>query len=138
MKKKITKASKRRLLIFGTFSCFLIGYFFISFTSYIYSISKLEHEQKQLEEQLLSLKEEEQILKNEIEKLQDPEYIARYARENYLYSKDGEYIIKIEKDEESTSTNTSKEEQYYHYILASIGVGTGIVIFYLIHKWRRG
>ena len=28
-------------------------------------------------------------------KLQDPDYIARYAREKYLYSKDGEFILKI-------------------------------------------
>ena len=28
-------------------------------------------------------------------KLQNPEYIARYAREKYLYSKEGEYILQI-------------------------------------------
>ena len=27
--------------------------------------------------------------------MQDPEYIARYLREKYLYSKAGEYIIRI-------------------------------------------
>ena len=27
--------------------------------------------------------------------MQDPEYIARYLREKYLYSKDGEDIIRI-------------------------------------------
>ena len=31
-----------------------------------------------------------------INKLQDPEYMARYAREKYLYSKKDEIIIKIE------------------------------------------
>jgi cell division protein DivIC len=41
------------------------------------------------------LKEEEK-LQSEIIKLQDPDYVARYAREKYLYSKDGEIIIKIE------------------------------------------
>ena len=39
---------------------------------------------------------EEEELKSEINKLQDPEYVARYAREKYLYSKDDEIIIKIE------------------------------------------
>ena len=29
------------------------------------------------------------------ETLEDPEYVARYAREKYLYSKDGELIIRI-------------------------------------------
>ena len=35
-------------------------------------------------------------LKEEINRLQDPEYMAKYAREKYLYSKNGEIIIKIE------------------------------------------
>ena len=40
--------------------------------------------------------EEEENLKNEINKLQDPEYMARYTREKYFYSADNEIIIKIE------------------------------------------
>ncbi|NLC48199.1 MAG: septum formation initiator family protein, partial [Tenericutes bacterium] len=39
---------------------------------------------------------EEETLKSEINKLKDPEYMARYAREKYLYSKNDEIIIKIE------------------------------------------
>ena len=35
-------------------------------------------------------------LKEEITRLQDPEYMAKYAREKYLYSKDNEIILKIE------------------------------------------
>ena len=46
-------------------------------------------------EELIGGLEEEETLKSEIVKLQDDEYIARYAREKYLYSKDGEIIIKI-------------------------------------------
>lgn len=40
--------------------------------------------------------EEEEQLNDEISKLQDPEYMAKYAREKYLYSKDDEIIIKID------------------------------------------
>ncbi len=40
--------------------------------------------------------DEEENLKSEIKKLQDPEYLAKYAREKYLYSKDDEIIIKLE------------------------------------------
>lgn len=53
--------------------------------------------------QLTTLKEEEQNLKNQeettladIKRLSDPEYIARYAREKYFYSKEGEIILRIE------------------------------------------
>jgi len=52
-------------------------------------------EKEQLEEKLTALKEEEEVLKVDVEKLQDPEYIARYAREKYYYSKDGEFILRI-------------------------------------------
>lgn len=52
-------------------------------------------EKKDLEEQLAQLKEKEDELRLDADKLQDPDYVARYAREKYLYSKDGEFIIKI-------------------------------------------
>jgi len=42
---------------------------------------------------------ESKDLKNEINKLQDKDYVARYARENYLYTKDGEYVIKVDTEE---------------------------------------
>lgn len=45
------------------------------------------------------LLEEEASLNSEVIKLQDPDYVARYAREKYLYTKDGEKILTIiEKD----------------------------------------
>jgi len=94
-KRKISKLSKRRLLIFGTVSLVLVGYFVVSA---IYSFSKIYSMNKQNEflmKKLEDLKDEEQYLKTEIVKLQDPDYVARYAREKYLYSKDGEYIIRI-------------------------------------------
>ena len=52
-------------------------------------------EKKVLEEELARLQAREKELKLDADKLQDPDYIARYAREKYLYSKDGEFIIKI-------------------------------------------
>lgn len=52
-------------------------------------------EKKLLEEELLSLKEKEEELKVDANKLQNPDYVARYAREKYLYSKEGEFILQI-------------------------------------------
>ena len=37
------------------------------------------------------------LLGYEVNKLQDPEYVAKYAREKYLYTSEGEKIIDIEK-----------------------------------------
>lgn len=41
------------------------------------------------------LKEEEAYLKDQVIKFRDPDYLARYA-EKYLFSTDGELIIKID------------------------------------------
>ena len=43
----------------------------------------------------VKLEEEAKILESDILKLNDPTYIAKYAREKYLYSKDGELIIRL-------------------------------------------
>ena len=37
--------------------------------------------------------EKEENLENEVVKLQDPEYVAKYARERFLYTKEGEIVI---------------------------------------------
>ena len=52
-------------------------------------------EKKELKKELATLKEKEEELKVDASKLQDPDYIARYAREKYSYSKDGEIILRI-------------------------------------------
>jgi len=52
-------------------------------------------EVKNLKTKYENLLDEEEVLSSNVKKLQDPNYIARFAREKYLYSKDGEIIIKI-------------------------------------------
>lgn len=68
------------------------------------NIYHLQKEEKLLNNQLNTLKYDEKLLKVEIEKLKDPEYLARYARENYLYSKNGEIVIKVQKEETKESS----------------------------------
>jgi len=46
------------------------------------------------------LLENEESLEGEVVKLHDPEYVAKYAREKYLFTKDGELIIDMGKSEE--------------------------------------
>ena len=54
---------------------------------------------KNTKEKLVYLKDEEDKLNSDIKKLKDPEYVARYAREKYMYSKDGELIIRLPDDD---------------------------------------
>ncbi len=52
-------------------------------------------EKKEFTLMLEKLKDKEEELNKTVTKLQNPDYVARYAREKYLYSKDGEIIIRI-------------------------------------------
>ena len=127
-KKKIPKASKKRLLVFGTLSIIIIIYFLFQLLFYTYRIYNLKREQGKLQKNYLSLKKEEKELRNEIDKLQDSDYIARYARENYSYSKNGEYIIKLADSEEKKDDDVS----FTQYIINKIS-NINIDYLYIIY-----
>ena len=55
----------------------------------------MKNEDKELNVKLDNLKDEEEVLKSEVKKLKDPVYVAKYAREKFLYSGDNEYIIRM-------------------------------------------
>lgn len=116
-KSRITKASKKRLLVFGTLSLFIICYFAFTITLYIYNIGSLNIKKDNLNNNLTELKREEKILTTEIEKLQDPAYIAKYAREHYSYSKNGEYIIKINDEKKELENKEFEININFKYVI---------------------
>ena len=62
----------------------------------IIEIEKMKSEKDKLQQQLVTLQEEKESLETDILKLEDPDYIAKYVREKYFYSKDGEVILRLE------------------------------------------
>ena len=86
-------------MLFGVASCAFMIYFFGFVVNVSLDIVNKYKEKEILNDKLLELKEEEQELSLDVEKLKDPEYIARYLREKFLYSKEDEYIIKIPQGE---------------------------------------
>ena len=133
-RKKVTKASKRRLLIFGSFSVVLIIYFLVSLSTYMIDIYNLKKDKKDLEKELVELQAKEEALGTQIEMLKDVDYLARYARENYLYSKDGEIVLKIEDSNKDEATNDSKLSFDRKYIFYTGGGMIGILVLYVILK----
>ena len=95
---KVKKKKNHKFLTFIIFvsSVFLLTAFFSG--RYFIEIYHKIQEKKHLINELRKLEEEENKLKLDASKLQDPDYIARNARENYLYSKDGEIIIQMPKE----------------------------------------
>lgn len=62
--------------------------------------------------------------------MKDPDYLARYARENYQYSKNGEIILKIDKKNKTTVEETNNED-FNHLLVIGISIFAliGIYIF---------
>lgn len=126
--KKVSKAAKRRLTIFGTVSLLAILYFSINLFSYTIKIINLRSEETELKDKLTSLKNKEEELSTEIVKLHDPEYIARYARENYQYSKNGEYIIQINDDEDKNEDIKEKHDYTIIFLSVIIAISTTLIV----------
>ena len=95
VKKKGNKRAKMRIILFFMIFGTIIGYLSYNFFSNVDKIIKINEEKLILKDKLGVLQNEEEELNSDIKKLEDPEYVARYAREKYMYSKDGEIIIRI-------------------------------------------
>lgn len=98
VKRKSNKKAKRRIFVFFIFFGAIIGSLSYSFFTNVEKIIEIKKDKSGLNTKLADLQEEEKVLNSDIKKLQDPEYVARYAREKYLYSKDGELIIRLPDD----------------------------------------
>ena len=94
-KKKKSKKVKIRMFFIFILFCSTIGYLSYNFFSNVDKILTIRKEKLSLEKKLANLKEKEGSLNSDLKKLKDPDYVARYAREKYMYSKEGELIIRI-------------------------------------------
>lgn len=132
MNRKVKKVTKRRLMIFGTLSILSIIYFGYTLSSYIYTIYDLNKQKNNLQEHYVELKHEAEDLQIEINKLNDPEYLARYAREKYSYSKEGEYIIKI--NDTKTDIDAVSDDINNNYIMIALSLVIILVFIYMLVK----
>ena len=131
MKKRKVKLKVRTLVVF-TITIMIFGY--LSYSGIYYLVSKKNYESEKivLQDKLNNLKDKETDLNSEINKLKDDDYLARYAREEYLYSKKGEYVIRIEekKEEEKETTSTANKLSYkYLYMISPVFIILLIFIF---------
>ncbi len=93
---KVGKKGKFRLIFI---SIFMIGLVSVLVTS-VYTDWKaiLDNNKKSesLQAEYEAMIKEEKSLESEVTKLKDPEYVARYAKEKYMYSSEGEVIIRMD------------------------------------------
>lgn len=89
------KTTGRMVVIFIFFGIIISTLGYTLFHN-LYRVNELKKDLKELEKEKISLVEEEEAFNADIKRLSDPEYIARYAREKYFYSRDGELILRFE------------------------------------------
>ena len=122
-KKKVVKRPKRkamRLLFFGVFSVAFIVYFLSYIANVAVDIMNKYKEKEKLSLELMELKEKEQELSTDVEKLKDPEYVGRYLREKFLYSKEGELVIKMPDEKKDSIDNAKQKKMFYLLFLATL------------------
>ena len=101
MKKKSKKKKKLSFSNFRIFFGFILFFVVSSFLVYncvsnIKMINSMKEEKKELESKIVKLQEEKEKLESNLLKLKDPDYIAKYVREKYYFSKNGELILKMD------------------------------------------
>lgn len=78
------------LICFGiiTLVCYSVFSVFVD-------VYEKRNEKKVLSVKLYELREDNERLKVEVNRLKDIEYVARYVREKYLYSGKNEYVFRL-------------------------------------------
>ena len=94
IKHKVTKKERRRLTIFVLSFLFIIGFTCINIFPDWLKIMNNKQQITRLQSSYEELLDTEEALKAEVQKLQNPEYVERYAKEKFLYTKDDEMIIR--------------------------------------------
>ena len=91
-----TKKEKKRLIAISLIIVGLIASLVSSVSKDWVSILANKKEIAELSSKYENLLSEEEKLKSEVTKLQDNDYVARVAKEKYLYSAQGETIIRMD------------------------------------------
>ena len=95
MQKKTLSKAKKRFFLLSIALVVVVSLSIIQIFQDWISIVSNKTEIQNLNNYYDELLAEEESLNSEVTKLHDSEYVARYAREKYMYSLPGEFIIKM-------------------------------------------
>lgn len=93
---KKTKKEKKRLFVLSVSIIGLLSVLVYSVATTCPAILENKSKIKELNKEYNELLSNEEKLVSEVTKLQDDEYVARYAKEKFMYSEDGEIIIRMD------------------------------------------
>lgn len=135
MKKRRVKKSVI-MFVLRIVSISIIVCFFVTSFSYIFKLKNLSDQNKELNNSFIQLKEDGEKQEDIISKLNDKEYIARYARQHYLYTSDGEFALRIDK-EKTNDVVTSNSFDYKYIYIGFIGCFIVLCFVFIRHKLKK-
>jgi cell division protein DivIC len=92
----------RRLAVFALFATVISFLMISTFISQSAALEKKQTEKEKLEQKLAVLQKKQEILDEEIVKLNDDEYIAKLARREYFLSEKNEIIFNLPKEKKDS------------------------------------
>ncbi|AZV40809.1 FtsB family cell division protein [Peribacillus asahii] len=101
MKKK-KRGLRRRLTLYGI--CLFVFFIFavVTIVSQNAALNEKAQQKEKIDSELAALKKEEKVLKEQIVRLNDDEYIAKIVRRDYFLSEEGEIIFNLPKNNEDS------------------------------------
>jgi len=100
----------RRLLVFGVLAVVVFGWIGITMYSQSTVLASKEMEKVEALQALEDVNEEQEMLRTQILKLNDDEYIAKLARKEYFLSEEGEIIFSIPENEKNNEKKEDSKE----------------------------
>ncbi len=94
-KRKSSVRARGRFLVVFLFFIFIICTLCYSIFLDFNRMNDMNMKMKSLHQEKDDLLYQQEALEADIKKLSDPEYVAKYAREKFFYSKEGELILRF-------------------------------------------
>ncbi|UTR12454.1 septum formation initiator family protein [Evansella sp. LMS18] len=92
----------RRLTVFGFVCALIVVFTGVTLYNQHMVIQEQEAKQNELDKEMLTLEKEAKELTEEIELLQDPDYIAEIARRDFFLTKPGETLFQLPRRDTSS------------------------------------
>lgn len=104
-----TKAARRRIAGWLMLLAIVLLVSIFSIGGVISNNMETKEILKDKEIELIQMQEKKKVLENDLVRLDDPEYISQYIRDDYYYTAEGEifFLLPEEEDENEATTNNN-------------------------------
>ncbi|WP_172373660.1 FtsB family cell division protein [Sporosarcina jiandibaonis] len=100
----------RRLTVFAVAALLILGYLTHSFFEQKKILALKEQEKAEMLAELKEIEDEQEMLMNQLAKLEDDEYIAKLARQEYFLSDKNEIIFSMPNQKAEDKKKTEEKE----------------------------